>query len=223
MAGAAAVIPGLNSCRASAMNGAFQKPLVVVTVGGDHHPFDRLMRWVEDWLADEGEQVRCLVQHGTARPPEGAEACAYIDHDDLLRAMANARAVVSSGGPTTLSEARLLGHRPIAVPRQSRLGEHVDDHQLIFTSRLHALGLVARVESEADFRTELTAALEAPRIVVPVNGALQDSAVWKVGELIDSVARRPRARGTRLPGQVGRERSSVTANTPYPRDPTAGS
>lgn len=49
------------------MNTGFNKPLVVVTVGGDHHPFNRLMSWIETWLLDEGDRVRCVVQHGSAR------------------------------------------------------------------------------------------------------------------------------------------------------------
>jgi UDP-N-acetylglucosamine transferase subunit ALG13 len=171
------------------MSGTYNKPLVVVTVGGDHHPFNRLMGWVEDWLFDFGDRARCLVQHGSAPPPRGADATPYIAHQDLLAAMASARVVISSGGPATLAEARQLGHRPLAVPRLASLGEVVDDHQRTFTQRLADLGLVVKVETEEEFRSSIAAALDAPRIVPPQGGALPAARISHIGELIDSTAR----------------------------------
>jgi len=44
-------------------------PLVLVTVGTDHHPFDRLVGWIDRW-APPG-RVRLVVQYGTAVPPRG--------------------------------------------------------------------------------------------------------------------------------------------------------
>ena len=38
-----------------------------MTVGTDHHPFDRLIGWTNDWLRAHPEQVpRFFVQSGTA-------------------------------------------------------------------------------------------------------------------------------------------------------------
>ena len=36
---------------------------LVVSLGTDYHTFDRLLRWVKAYLA-ENPQVRCLIQHG---------------------------------------------------------------------------------------------------------------------------------------------------------------
>jgi UDP-N-acetylglucosamine transferase subunit ALG13 len=56
--------------------------------------------------------------------------------------MQTATVVITHGGPTTISEARRLGHRPIVVPRASKWGEHVDDHQVRFTARLQEADLI---------------------------------------------------------------------------------
>jgi UDP-N-acetylglucosamine transferase subunit ALG13 len=170
----------------------FTAPLVLITVGGDQHPFDRLMGWVESWMAEKGDRVRCVVQHGHARPPAGAECYDFIDHGTLLDLMNEARAVVSSGGPTTLSEASRLGHRPVAVPRMSALGEHVDDHQRVFTKHLHETGAVVRVEDEASFRAALEAAMDAPRIVNRGDDSALRLTVDRVGAMIDLTAQRGR-------------------------------
>jgi UDP-N-acetylglucosamine transferase subunit ALG13 len=169
------------------VNPDYRAPLLFVTVGGDHHPFDRLMRWVEDWLVDEGSRVRCIVQSGPAQPPIGADSMAYLDHEDLLALMAEARAVVSSGGPATLSEARRLGHRPVAVPRLAAFDEVVDDHQRSFTRRLHNLGLVVQAETEIDFRLAVSAALDTPKIV-PSASPAPSAAIARVGALIDTTS-----------------------------------
>ncbi|MGH3659367.1 MAG: glycosyltransferase, partial [Micromonosporaceae bacterium] len=59
-------------------------PLVLVTVGTDHHPFDRLVGWADQWAADRGH-VRVLVQHGATAPPRHATGHDFLDHAQLQR------------------------------------------------------------------------------------------------------------------------------------------
>ena len=127
-------------------------PLLLVTVGTDHHPFDRLVRWVDAWLAGHPGRLPCLMQTGTSAPPPGAaDWQAYLEYDALQEAMASAAAVVCHGGPGTILGARQVGAVPIVVPRQHRLGEHVDDHQVAFSRRLAAEGGgIHLAETEAD-------------------------------------------------------------------------
>jgi UDP-N-acetylglucosamine transferase subunit ALG13 len=128
-------------------------PLLLVTVGTDHHPFDRLVRWADAWLAGHPGQLRCLMQTGTSAPPTGGvgEWRAYLEFDALQAARSAAAAVVCHGGPGTILGARQGGAVPIVVPRQHRLGEHVDDHQVAFSRRLAADGGgIHLAETEAD-------------------------------------------------------------------------
>ena len=134
-----------------------RQALVLVVTGTDKHPFDRLVEWVDQWLgARTGAPVRCVVQYGTSRPSELAEGSAYLDHATLEDLMRRSRVIVSHGGPTTISEARRLGCRPLVVPRRASLGEHVDDHQFRFTARLLESGLVDGAEDP----TQLADAIE---------------------------------------------------------------
>ena len=134
-------------------------PLLLVTVGTDHHPFDRLVRWVDGWLDSPGGRapgLRCLLQTGTSAAPAGESGAvrwqAYLEFEALQTAMRDAAAVVCHGGPGTILGARHMGAVPIVVPRQHRLGEHVDDHQVAFSRRLAAEGSVFLAESAADLR-----------------------------------------------------------------------
>lgn len=160
-------------------------PLVIATVGTDHHPFDRLVGWVDAWLP---EGVRCVVQHGASAPPRRAEGVAYLDHGELVALLEEAVAVVCHGGPTTITESRRHGRRPIVVPRSPRLGEHVDDHQERFCARMAAKGLIATAADEGELRTLLDRALKSPEdFSVDARGNDVADSVARFGRLVDDL------------------------------------
>jgi UDP-N-acetylglucosamine transferase subunit ALG13 len=169
------------------------RPLLLVTVGTDHHPFDRLVRWVDAWLAAGPRGLGCLVQTGTSAPPSGPAAWqAYLEFDALQAAMAEAAAVVCHGGPGTILGARHLGAVPIVVPRQSRLGEHVDDHQVAFARRLAAAGggiHLAETEAELHRLLDRVAAEPAAFRSGPEDRATA-AAVDAFGRLVDGLVGR---------------------------------
>jgi UDP-N-acetylglucosamine transferase subunit ALG13 len=163
--------------------------LVVVSVGTDHHPFDRLIGWVDAWLPGG---VQCVVQHGTSAPPRRAEGVAYLDHGALTALLEEAAVVVCHGGPTTITESRRHGRRPIVVPRSPVLGEHVDDHQQRFCARMEAKGLISTAADEDSFRALLDRALDTPHdFEVEAHGGHVAESVARFGSLVaDLLARR---------------------------------
>ena len=172
--------------------------LLLVTVGTDHHPFDRLISWVDAWLAGGPRPLRCLMQTGTSAPPAGAATAAewraYLEFDALQAAMASAAAVVCHGGPGTILGARHMGAVPIVVPRQHRLGEHVDDHQVAFSRRLAAEGDdIHLAETEAGLHRLLDRVAAEPAAFRAGPGdRATASAVREFGRLVDGlVGQRP--------------------------------
>ena len=137
-------------------------PLVFATVGTDHHPFDRLVRWLDGWLESrEDDRVRCLVQTGTSMQPQRASSREYLDYETMKALLRDAAVVVCHGGPATIMLCAYAGNRPIVVPRVHRLGEHVDDHQVVFTRRMAREGTIELAETEDRFRELLDDALYA--------------------------------------------------------------
>ena len=142
------------------------RPFLLVTVGSDHHPFDRLIGWVDGWLADGGgEQVDCVMQYGTSAPPRHADGERFMDHDLLQSLMRAATIVVLQGGPIALLEARKLGLIPISVPRRAELGEVVDNHQAAFCQHMQATGDTVVADDEEALRRHLDEALASPTSV----------------------------------------------------------
>jgi UDP-N-acetylglucosamine transferase subunit ALG13 len=165
-----------------------RQPLVFVSVGTDHHPFDRLVGWVDAWLPDD---VRCVVQYGTSAPPRRAEGVAYLAHGELAALLEEAVAVVCHGGPTTITESRRHGRRPIVVPRSPRLGEHVDEHQERFCARMAVKGLISAAEDEQELRGLLDRALRTPeQFVVDSRGSDVAESVARFGRLVDDLLRK---------------------------------
>lgn len=140
------------------------KPLVFVTLGTDHHPFDRLVDWVDGWIEAIGEgRAEVLVQSGASRLPTRAKGQAFLERKEMAEMKRRARVVVTHGGSATTLELVRLGVVPIVVPRRKDLGEHVDDHQAAFAARLEAEGEVRIPRDEAEFRRLLDEALAKPQ------------------------------------------------------------
>jgi UDP-N-acetylglucosamine transferase subunit ALG13 len=130
---------------------------VVASVGTDHHQFERMLDWME--IAARKLDLDVLVQRGATPGRSTIESVDYVTAKELLELMRSADAVVCHGGPATISLARQSGHRPIVMARDPDLGEHVDDHQQRYTSKL-AIDDIIDAAISAD---ELVNLLSAPR------------------------------------------------------------
>lgn len=136
-------------------------PLVLVSVGSDHHPFQRLVDWSDDF-ARRHPEVRVVVQFGHATPPRNADGSSFYAHGDFQKLMSQATAIVVQGGPAGIFEARGHGVLPIVVPRRRAEGEHVDDHQRSFARFVDRSGRAVMVEHAEAFHASLERALVDP-------------------------------------------------------------
>lgn len=167
--------------------------LVVALTGTDHHRFERMVQWI-DAAALRHRDVRFVIQHGASGPPSVAEGHEFLAHDHLMAMLAEACVVVCHGGPGTIMDAREAGHVPLCVPRDPRLGEHVDGHQQRFAAAAAGEGVVLAISSLEAFHRALDDALVAPAsVAIPAPRRARDEARAKVAaELDDILAVRPR-------------------------------
>jgi UDP-N-acetylglucosamine transferase subunit ALG13 len=180
----------------------------VVTVGTDHHRFDRLMDWLERWDARHPGAVRWVVQHGYSRPMSGAaDGFVIKPRPQLLEILREADLVVTQGGPGGIVDSRQCGTVPIVVPRLGRLNEAVDDHQVAFAEQLARNGLlvVARTDDELFASLDRAVADIAPFRVVDGSGNDVSATVSRFAAAVDDLlARKPprRLRRARSGGPV---------------------
>jgi beta-1,4-N-acetylglucosaminyltransferase len=197
--------PAATVCdRSAALETSVVAPEVFVTAGTDHHPFDRLIDMVDDWASARraaGKPVTVFFQYGTSRSPEGHGSADYLDQGEMLSRMRRAAVIVSHGGPATIMDARAAGRVPIVVPRRPALGEHIDDHQIRFTTLLDERGEVYLAGDAHRLCELLDRALAEPAgFAVEASAAEQlRAATARIAELIeDAVSEGVRPRRPRL-------------------------
>ncbi|MBI2711046.1 MAG: glycosyl transferase family 28 [Actinobacteria bacterium] len=162
---------------------------VAVFLGTDHHPFQRLVDWVDEWAGDHPD-VRCFIQHGPAAPPRHADGEAFVDVGRLREELRRATIAVGHAGPGTIVDARIAGRLPIVVPRLARLGEVVDDHQVAFGRWMADRGLALVAEDRAGVHRLLEAARADPDSVrLDAADPDRSPAVRLVGDLLDELMR----------------------------------
>lgn len=134
---------------------------VMVAVGTDHHPFDRLVSWVDEW-AEAHPELTVLIQRGTSDRSRYCESIDLLPHPELCERFAKATVVISHGGPSTVMDARMAGRLPIVVARDPNLGEHVDDHQQRFAQHMRRHGLARVADDRLGLHRHLDEAVEFP-------------------------------------------------------------
>lgn len=169
---------------------------VIALAGTDHHPFDRLVDWMDE-AALRRRDVRFVVQHGATRAPRVAEGRDFIPFDELGPLLSQAALVVCHGGPGTITDAREAGHVPVCVPRDPALGEHVDGHQQRFAAMAAEQGLVRLPGSEQAFHTlVVTSLIPRPRreAASPITRERDDARARLAVELDELIRRGPARR-----------------------------
>jgi UDP-N-acetylglucosamine transferase subunit ALG13 len=171
-------------------------------VGTDHHPFDRMTDWIDRWLATDPGEVRCIVQYGYSRSPRLAEGRARLTYQETQALIDEAHAVVCHGGPATIMDCRRARLSPFVMPRRHSLGEHVDNHQVLFTRRVAEAGIIRLVDDETTLQRCLTAELLKPRrdTRVAAAGTGGSEAIQAISESISRLG--PRKRSLRRRSRV---------------------
>ncbi|MFY8150137.1 MAG: glycosyltransferase [Prochlorococcaceae cyanobacterium] len=116
--------------------------MILVTVGTEKFPFDRLMHWIDQLLEADllGEEV--VVQYGTCTVlPAGAKVYRMVREADFRSLIEQARVVVAHCGEGTVLLLDAMDTPFILVPRSQRYREHVDDHQVELAHAMASMGV----------------------------------------------------------------------------------
>ena len=103
-----------------------------VTLGFERHPFDRLLKAIDEGIASHIIPSSTLVQSGHSSYALRCPSVSFLSNADMHAALCDAEIIIAHAGVGTLLKCLSLNKVPILFPRSSRKGEHVDDHQLIF-------------------------------------------------------------------------------------------
>jgi UDP-N-acetylglucosamine--N-acetylmuramyl-(pentapeptide) pyrophosphoryl-undecaprenol N-acetylglucosamine transferase len=121
-------------------------PLIFVTVGTHHDPFERLLG-----ALGQLDPAELVVQYGPGEAPAGVRrAEAFMPFEQMVECFREAEKVITHAGVGSILCASREGQTPLVVPRRHDLGEHVDEHQAELTRALAARGGVVPVWDVAE-------------------------------------------------------------------------
>lgn len=124
--------------------------MILLTVG-HQTPFDRLVRWADDW-AGQHPEWSMFAQIGEATyQPRNMKAQAYLSPAEFEHRLEEATAVVAHAGTGTILKGLYLGKPMLVVPRLGRLGETRNDHQVGTARHFAGQGLLQVAEDAGTF------------------------------------------------------------------------
>lgn len=132
--------------------------MIFVTVGTHEQPFNRLIKKIDELKESGIIQEDVIIQTGfSTYEPKHCQWSKLIPYQQMLRNVADARIVITHGGPASFIMPLQIGKTPIVVPRQHQFNEHVNDHQVEFArnveKRMGTIILVEDIEELGDVIT----------------------------------------------------------------------
>jgi UDP-N-acetylglucosamine transferase subunit ALG13 len=116
--------------------------MILVTVGTEQFPFNRLMQWIDLLIQENLIEEDVIVQYGTCTYlPSGTTVYRMLKEDAFRDLIQKARVVIAHCGEGTVLLLDELQRPFILVPRSVRFQEHVDDHQVELALALTQMGV----------------------------------------------------------------------------------
>ncbi len=107
--------------------------MIFVTVGTHEQQFNRLVKAVDDLKKDGIITDDVFIQTGySTYEPEYCKSKKFCPYKEMEKMYQNSDIIITHGGPSSFIQALSMGKIPIVVPRQSKFGEHINDHQIEF-------------------------------------------------------------------------------------------
>ncbi len=107
--------------------------MIFVTVGTHEQPFDRLISHIDALKGSGVIEEDVIIQTGySTYEPKHCTWSKLLPYNEMVKNVAQARIVITHGGPSSFIMPLQVGKIPVVVPRQEKYGEHVNDHQLLF-------------------------------------------------------------------------------------------
>jgi len=129
--------------------------MIFLTVG-TQFPFDRLIKTVDELVSHNGFEQKIFAQIGNSLyQPRNFKAVSSLEKQLFDKRMREASSIISHAGMGTIMMA-LDNRKPLlAMPRLSKYGEVVNDHQVAIARKFEELGLILVAYKEHELPKKL--------------------------------------------------------------------
>jgi len=159
--------------------------MIFLTVG-TQFPFDRLVKCVDDAVSQDGFKEEIFAQIGeSSYRPRNFEGVSSLEKRLFDKRIREASGIISHAGMGTIMMA-LDNKKPLLVmPRLSKYGEVVNDHQVAIARKFEELGHILAVYDIKD----LLQKMKQIRTFVPRKRRAQPEAVAnRIAQFLDELA-----------------------------------
>lgn len=123
--------------------------MIFVTLGTQKFQFNRLLRMMDDLIENKKIHERVFAQIGNSDYlPQYYEHCNFLSNNDYEEYIKNCDILVSHSGVGTIMTGLRYRRKIIVVPRLSKYGEHIDDHQTQIAQSFSKLNYVLMYSDE---------------------------------------------------------------------------
>ncbi len=121
--------------------------MIFVTVGSQKFPFDRLIRQLDELVADGSiPEDEIYAQYGASTyEPVHMKGERFMDRESFAHRIEQCDMLITHGGEGTVMSGIAAGKKVVAVPRYGKYGEHLNDHQLMIVRAMEKLGHIVAV------------------------------------------------------------------------------
>ena len=128
--------------------------MIFVTVG-TQLPFDRLIKGIDEWAGEQGQEDIFAQIGPTNLEPAHLEWSPFIDTEEFRRRVEEADLIVAHAGMGSIITALELAKPIVVMPRREALGEHRNDHQMATAGRFAAQRGISVVHNKDELKNVL--------------------------------------------------------------------
>ena len=130
--------------------------MIFITLGSQKFQFNRLLMEIDKLVQEKKINEEIFAQIGYSDYiPQNIQYKKFVDRDEFKEVMEKSTLVISHGGTGAIITALKQGKKVIAIPRLTKYGEHVDDHQIQLVDEFKELNLIEAIYNTEDLENAL--------------------------------------------------------------------
>lgn len=127
--------------------------MIFITVGSQKFQFNRLLIEIDKLIEDKIINDSVFAQIGVSDyKPKNYEYTDFTTQDEFAKKIDEADLIITHGGTGVIVNALKKNKKIIAIPRISRYGEHVDNHQIQLIDEFKKMNFIEAVYEIDDMK-----------------------------------------------------------------------
>ena len=130
--------------------------MIFVTVGSQKFQFNRLLKEIDELIENKVINEEVFAQIGVSDyKPQNYKYKEFVTQDEFNKYLDEARLIITHAGTGVIVNAIKKGKKVIVIPRLSKFGEHVDDHQIQLLNEFANMNLIETCIDEKELKEKI--------------------------------------------------------------------